>query len=296
MNILAHLVGGDIVATVHAVLVTVDSADFHRFPVEAQLAIEDVEVTESYFFCDAFGLVTSRIEEANGEVVEFGDAVAPRLDAGVAQLETSKPVVVFQRVTEESATEGYLHAATADFAAKVNDDVKQSCGPVVGVEVGDDFDVGDVGLGDRVELHIACDATHAPHILAFEVAAVAPAQHLYLEAIPAFVEVFGDVPFGRSLRVFAIAYLATVDVEIHGRFYGTEFDDGASFVPGSGEGEVSRIDTHGVVVGRDVGRVCLWHVGSLTVADGELVFHIDIHGDTEALQFNVSRYADAVPM
>ena len=282
----AHLGGGDVVAAVHGVLVAVHAAYLHGTPVEAQLAATDVYVAEADALGDALGGVARGVAQGDGEGVEVGGAVAPGGHAVEGEAGRGKPVAGLQTLLHRpaAAVDAPLHTAPLHLAAQVDHQVEAAGRPVDGVEVGHHLEVGDVGLRYAVDLDAACDAAHAPHVLALQVAAVAPTYHLGGNTVAAGMQVAGDVPLGWRLRVLAVAHLVTVDVEIHGRLDGAELHYGAAPLPRGRQGEGAGVDAGGVVGSGGVGRV-----------RRELVAHVHIDRHAEALQLDVAGHAYGVP-
>ena len=168
--------------------------------------------------------------------------------------------------------------------------------PVGGVHIGGNPHIADVSPRHAVEHHIARDAAHAPHILALQIAAVAPAHKLHSHRVASLDKVARDVPLRRCLRVLTVAHLAAVDIEVYGTTGGAELDYRTSTLPAGRNREMTHIDTRGVVVAWSPRRVA-----------AELVAHIDIYGysicgavrsllSRSALQFYVSGHHDAVPL
>ena len=244
-------------------------------------------MTEAYLLGDGLQLATRGIVEPDDKVIEDGSAVAPRLDMLKFARYAGKPIAFRERMHRDDIVGRIeeLYLATAHLAVEVDQDIQQAGGVVAGVEVGDNFDIGDIGLWYGVEQHVAGDAAHTPHVLTLKVAAVAPADNLDGHTVAALMQIARDVPLGRGLRVLAVAHLVAVDVEIHGRLDGTELHYHATSVPMGRHGEVASIDTYGVVVGGSVGRIAR-----------ELVLHVDIHRHAVALQLDIARHTDGVPM
>ena len=283
--VLPHLGGGDAVAAVHRVLVSVHAAYLHRPPVEPQLAVADVDVAETYLLGDTLGFAAGAVIEHHREVVEIGGAVAPGYNTLDLPLwEDGKPVTFLAPMPRGYAVEQKVDITTLYLAVQVDHHIQTPRAPVDGVDIGLNLNVTDVGLRNRVEFHVACDATHAPHILALQIAAVAPPQHLHRHPVAPVAQEARNVPLGRSLRIFAIAHLVPVDIEVHGRLDGAEIHNRAPSLPPRRHGEVAGVDPRRVVVGRRIGRIA-----------GEFILHIHIHRHPIALQLHVARHTDAVP-
>ena len=135
------------------VLVAVDAAYLHGLAVEAQLSVADVDVAEAYALGDALGFAARGIAEGDDKIVECGSGIGPRLYAGMVRLVHCEPVAIVEFYTMPGAVDGEAvegkqverHRAAVNLAVEVHHHVKAAGAPVVGVEVGDDFYVGNVG-------------------------------------------------------------------------------------------------------------------------------------------------------
>ena len=159
------------------------------------------------------------------------------------------------------------------------------------VETCDKLIVGDVHMRFGIEAHVACDAAHAPHVLTFEIAAVAEADDLYGQTVSSRMDILRYLPLGRGFGVLGVAHHFAVDVEVHGRLDGSELDEGAPSSPAFRHLEVVDITAGGVEFSRGIGRI-----------GGELVVHVGVDGHAEGLSvlvvldFDIPRHLYVAPM
>ena len=149
--------------------------------------------------------------------------------------------------------------------------------------------------GGAVEINIAEDTRHAEHVLTFEVAAVAPAEHLNGEAVFALVEILREVEFSYVVGALCIAHILSVEPNEGCGVDAAEVDEGALSVPVFGEVEGAHVGTHGVdaVVASAV-------VEARTSLDegrrvGVGIFHVAVDGAVIALHFPVGGHGDGIP-
>jgi len=72
------------------------------------------------------------------------------------------------------------------------------------------LEVAELDIGDREEVDVSEDAAEAEHVLVFQIASIAPAVDLDGEEVFAGLEVLGEIEFGGTLGVFAIAHIFAV--------------------------------------------------------------------------------------
>jgi len=150
-------------------------------------------------------------------------------------------------------------------------------------------------LGRAVQIDIAEDAAHAEHVLAFQIRAVAPAEHLYGQAVASGAQVACQVKFCHVVRPLCVAYVLSVQVD-KGRAVDTaEMDKRALPFPTFGQVEEADVGAYGidaivfaVVIefgaGVDVGRrVIVW------------IFHVGVDGVVIPLHFPVGGNGNLVP-
>ena len=78
-------------------------------------------------------------------------------------------------------------------------------------EIGSDVVVAHVGFRGGVDVDVAVNTTHAPHVLSFEIRTVGEADNLYRHVVFAFAYHAGNVEFGIVVRTFGIAHILSVD-------------------------------------------------------------------------------------
>ena len=150
-------------------------------------------------------------------------------------------------------------------------------------------------LRSAVQTNVAEDTAHAEHVLTLQIGAVAPAEHLYGQAIAARTQVWSQVEFSHVVGALRIAHVFTVQINQRGAVDTSEVDEGATVLPALRQVEEAHIGTHGIdavvlaavvepLAGIDVGRRI-----------GVRIFHIGIDGAVVALHLPVGRYGDGFP-
>ena len=166
---------------------------------------------------------------------------------------------------------------------------------VVLAETRGDVVVKHVSCGHVEEINIAEDARHAEHILAFQVRAIAPAEHLHRKTVFTFAEIRCQIIFAHIVSSLTVAYKVAIHPNHCGTIYASKVNDGALFRPSLGEIEGAYIRTHGVdaivrttiVVSRTRHDV-RWRVGVG-------IFHIAVDRMVISLHLPVRRHRDVVP-
>ena len=287
-HILAHLVGGYVMTAVDTVLMTVHATYLYRPAVDTQQAITYIYVPETYPLADALRLVAGSIAKAHGEVIEYRRAVAPQHHIGYGCRKAGEPVARLQHLPalglNTLSLHLPLHTAPLHLTANVHYHFEASGAPVAGIHVGNNLEVRDICPRHAVELHVACDAAHAPHVLALQIAAVRPAHHLHSHRISSIRKIPCDVPLRWRLRVLAVTNLAAVDIKVHSPTRSTYLGNRAAITPACRQREVAHVDTRGVIVARCPRRVA-----------AEFITHVDIYRYSVSLKLYVARHHDAVP-
>ena len=197
---------------------------------------------------------------------------------------------LFARGTDEGGF--HRHLAVCE-AAVVNGQghVHRAALVVVGrIERGGDIVVANGDGGRGVEINVAVQARHVPHILAFEIGAIAPANHLHGDGILASVNVGGQVELGIVVAALRIAYVLAVEPNEGCAVKAIEVKEHAlARGPVVGQGEGAAVRTDGVLV----------DTVHLTANEGRVahegVLHIDVDGFVVALHFPAGGHFDVVP-
>ena len=106
--------------------------------------------------------------------------------------------------------------------------------------------VGNMHQRAHPKLHRTEYAAQPPHVLVFEIAAVAPAIHFHCESVLALMQIFCDVKLSRRHGVLTIPHPLAVDPYIHRRLHTAEMQYDVlrqHIVGGIEEGDVR---THGI--------------------------------------------------
>ena len=290
--------GGVRILGVHAAEEDALAVDFHQSTV-------DFHVAETVFRGKGHGLLASGILLADFHGVEVGRLVVPGQEsAQVFKGEGGLYAGLAARIGDEFLLRGYLLARGADEGgfdghlavcetAVVNGQghIHRAALVVVGrIERGGDIVVADGDGGRGVEINVAVQARHVPHILAFEIGAVAPANHLHGDGILASVNVCGQVELGIVVAALRIAHVLAVEPNEGCAVKAIEVKEHAlARCPVVGQGESAAVRAHGVLV----------DTVHLTANEGRVahegVLHIDVDGFVVALHFPAGGHFDVVP-
>ena len=219
------LVGGvvDIPSCARMVVVSVDTLQLHVLPVDLEYLAHDLRALHSEMVVEVLGRCASLVSQFHAEGVEMRLGSRP-------QSGTLHPVVELYR--HGVAGCNLLDIALDVFAVYVEGDVDSlghllasvayldvsldRCFPVVLARRGLDPVVRYVNEWAHPHLHGAEDAAQSPHVLTFEITAVAPSVHLHSQAVLALAEISCDVKLCRRHGVLAVSNLPTVDPHVHG--------------------------------------------------------------------------------
>ena len=155
--------------------------------------------------------------------------------------------------------------------------------------------VADAHVGHVVEVDVAEDAAHAEHILTLQVGAVAPAEHLYGQAVLAAAQMVGQVELRHVVGALGITYVFTVEPYERSTVDAAEMNQRAAALPSLGQGEGAYIAAHRIdaVVGTAV-------IKSRTSLDerrsvGVRVLNVGIDGTVVALHLPVGGNGNRIP-
>ena len=119
------------------------------------------------------------------------------------------------------------------------------------VQVGLHLEIAQMLLRRCPKVDVAEDAAHAPHVLIFQVSAVAEAIHFHRQQIASRLQVRRDVELGRRPAVLAVADLVPVDPRIERRIHAIEMQQDLPSLPRRWHGETHTVTAHRVeLVGR----------------------------------------------
>ena len=149
--------------------------------------------------------------------------------------------------------------------------------------------------GHIIYIYVAEYARHAEHVLALQIRAVRPAEHLHGQRVLAFAQVLGQVELGHIVGALRVAHVPAVEPYEGGGIDTAEVDIGAACLPALGQGEGAHVGTYGIdtvvlaaVVeagtGLDEGR-CI----------GMGIFHVAVDGPVIALHLPVGGNGNRVP-
>ena len=146
-----------------------------------------------------------------------------------------------------------------------------------------------------VDIHAPADAAHAKHVLALQVGAVAPSQHLHHQVVAAVLKVRRDVKFSHIAGALRIAHALAVQIYERCAVYGTETQDSALLHPAAVDIETQLVGANGVdavvlafVV---VARARLDKRRRIVVR----ILHVAVYRVVVAFHLPARRHSDVVP-
>ena len=145
------------------------------------------------------------------------------------------------------------------------------------------------------QLHRTEDAAQSPHVLVFEIAAVAPTIYLHCKSILTFMQIFRNVKLGRRHGVLTISHLFAVDPHIHSRLNTAEMQNDVLRKHLVGGIEEGNVRSHGVspCVCCPVARRFLSDIRTMA---HERIVYIYIYRCTVALCLPVARHCNLIPL
>ena len=146
-------------------------------------------------------------------------------------------------------------------------------------------------VGRRPEIDVAEYAAQAPHVLVFEIRAVAPAEVLNREQVLTRPKVLRDVELDGSPAILAEAHLLAVDPKVEEGVDPVEGQEDTVACPIPGHRELAAIGIDRVV------RVILRHQRRIRFhpVPRPGILDVDIDGDAVAGKLDVRRHRDASP-
>ena len=85
--------------------------------------------------------------------------------------------------------------------------------------------VGNMHQGAHPQLHLTEDARKAPHILIFQITAIAPTINLDSQFVLTFMQIPRHIKLGRRHGILTIAHLLSIQPNIHRRMDTTEMQN-----------------------------------------------------------------------
>ena len=155
---------------------------------------------------------------------------------------------------------------------------------VSGIESGFGKDVVDVLLRDRADGNIAEDPAQPPHVLVFQIRAVAPLQDLDGDPVGAELGDVGDVKLGSIAAAFAHAGELSVDPDVIEGIHAVEFQQDALFGPVVFDLEFADIAAGGIIR-RHERRVKRERVDLISIVRIAVTFHLPVAGDHDIVPF-----------
>ena len=155
-----------------------------------------------------------------------------------------------------------------------------------------DIMVGYEHLRSSHEINVAVNAREVPHVLTFEIRAVAPAVDAHRELVLAHVGEVGDVELGVGVRVLRVAYVLAVHPNHGSAVHAVEVNEKTLAVPRFGHAERATVEAYCVMILHAVVGVA--HVGVRRIVL-ERVAHVDVYRFAVACHLPRERHADVVP-
>ena len=141
------------------------------------------------------------------------------------------------------------------------------------------------GNGRRgIEINIAVETRHVEHVLAFEIGAVAPAEHLHANIILARAEIGCEVELGIVVAALSIAHVLPVKPHEGCAVQAVEVEvDALTRFPALGQGKRAAVRADGVVAHAlnligDVGRIVHESIFYIHVQRQVVAFHLPAGG------------------
>ena len=151
----------------------------------------------------------------------------------------------------------------------------------------DHLEVLDARLGLRPQKDIPFDTADAPKVLALQIGARAPTEDLQGQYVLARLQVAIEQELRRVLRVLAVTYLLTVQIDIESALRSGDVEIDVSSLPISRNLDLPPINTYGIRL-RQLRR--LW------VTRLELITMIRINRHTMSLHLPVARHLNLSPI
>ena len=155
-----------------------------------------------------------------------------------------------------------------------------------------DIMVGNEHLRRSHEINVAVNAREVPHVLSFEIRAVAPAVDAHRKLVVAHLGEVGDVELGVGVRVLRVAYVLAVHPYHGSAVHAVEVNEKTLAVPRFGHAERAAVEADCVVVLHAVVGVA--HVGVRRIVL-ERVAHVGVYRSAVACHLPRERHADVVP-
>ena len=235
-NVKLHLRACHILPRVRAVLMSVHPFDGNRHPIHAQLLggenrvtqrysrvahailqadtailhISDLHIAEAYFTAYRLRGHAAGILQTHDEGVEVGGLRCPGVHLGnpaAFPIKMRRPVVRLHATLHAPHTcpaavpqLGLYHHVARGPSGQVHAQLHQAV-TVALVNPCHQLVIADMDTRGRINIHIARDAAHAPHVLALQIAPVAKAHHHHRHTVLAGTHTLGDVPFRGAFRI-----------------------------------------------------------------------------------------------
>ena len=145
------------------------------------------------------------------------------------------------------------------------------------------------------QLNRSEDTRKTPHILIFEIAAIAPSINFDSQTITSLFHKLRDVELSRGHRILAISYLLPIYPNIHSRLHTAKMKDKITIIDILlGDIKKSNIRTYRVAMVKRI-PIAIWFAGHSRIVRLERIGHIRIDRYTISLHLPVSWHRNHVP-
>ena len=289
LDVLYHPLTTHDVATVWIHLVSVGAFDINRLPINQQLTVPNLHFPEPHLLRNHLYHLSALLHCGDeGEqigclggpwfhVLDVESHVTVTLSLEVHAVLAHGDAVSVQQVEVYRGTS--LHVQV----------YRQHSVLVVVRQVGCQFDVAHLHLFVAgIKITVARHAAQPPEVLVLAVRAVAPTEGLKGNQVVALPHIGRDVELGGHLRIFGIAHIHAVDIQVDVGRYAAKVGDNLLAVPAVGDIDGAAVAAHMVVF--------QWHLGRVVLemsAPGEA--DVQVYRVAIAVEFPYSRHADGLP-
>ena len=137
----------------------------------------------------------------------------------------------------------------------------------------------------RIQKDVTLNPADLPVILVFQILSVTPAVDFNRDRILPSTDIRGDIEFCRSFTSLTVADFIAVNPDIHGGLHSSKMEEHLTSCPAFGNGEISLVRSHRVVIMRNMGRI-----------GRKWIFRIGVDRNSVTQKFPVGRDLDIIPV
>ena len=269
----------------------VHTLEHDAFAIEVHHAVFHFKPAEADALGNGFEHTAVRVAHGQQQVIEIRRLAAPKLwrfdrelhverRFGFARCGSDEPSAVGQFKRNAARAHGWIQC-------HLNGQIEHGVGIAV-IQKGFEMEIGDMRLGDSVEIHVAEQAGHAHEVLIFQPASRAPALHAACQFIFAFDQVICQLKLAGREGIARKTDVMPVEPYGDTAFRALKGDEDAPV------GHLLRHEERLDIAGDGV--VC-----RRNFADGHIliavprILHVGVLRRAVALHLNVSRNADIRP-